>query len=102
MEGCDTLLIVGSSFPYIEFYPKLGEARGVQIELDPMRVGLRYPVEVGLIGDSRRTLRALLPLLARKTDRSFLQRAQESMRQWRELIKWSPGSWASGCATTRS
>ncbi len=58
--------MVGTSFPYIEFYPKPGRARGVQIEIDPMRIGLRYPVEVGLVGDSRRTLQELLPVLKRK------------------------------------
>ena len=63
MEECDTLLMVGTSFPYIEFLPKPGQARGVQIDLDPTRIGLRYPVEVGLVGDSRATLQALLPLL---------------------------------------
>src|SRR6188474_1055322 len=77
MESCDTLLMVGTSFPYIEFYPKPGQARGVQVELDPMRIGLRYPVEVGLVGDSRRTLEALLPLLERKADRGFLETAQK-------------------------
>ncbi len=61
MENCDTLPMVGTSFPYIEFLPKPGQARGVQIELDPVRIGLRYPVEVGLVGDSRRTLAALAP-----------------------------------------
>ena len=58
MEDCDTLLMVGSSFPYIEFMPKPEQARGVQIDLDPKRIGLRYPVEVGLVGDSRKTLAA--------------------------------------------
>jgi pyruvate dehydrogenase (quinone) len=86
LEACDTLLVVGSSFPYLEFYPKPGQARGVQIELDPMKIGLRYPVEVGLVGDSRRTLQALLPLLAATGDRSFLQQAQDGMRQWSELM----------------
>src|SRR5918999_226200 len=65
IEQCDTLLMVGTSFPYIEFLPKPGQARGVQIELDPTRIGLRYPVEVGLVGDSRRTLQALMPMLRR-------------------------------------
>jgi pyruvate dehydrogenase (quinone) len=87
LESCDTLLMVGTSFPYIEFFPKPGQARGVQIELDPMRVGLRYPVEVGLVGDSRRTLQALLPLLKRKDDRSFLQKAQKGMEEWRALME---------------
>jgi pyruvate dehydrogenase (quinone) len=86
LEECDTLLLVGTSFPYIEFMPRPGQARAVQIELDPARIGLRCPVEVGLIGDSRRTLEALLPLIQRKTDRRFLGRAQEGMRAWRELM----------------
>src|SRR5204863_7756111 len=62
IENCDTLLMVGTSFPYIEFLPKPGQARGIQIDADPMRIGLRYPVEVGLVGDSRATLAALFPL----------------------------------------
>src|SRR5215216_1415228 len=87
MESCDTLLMVGTSFPYIEFLPKPGSVRGVQIDLDPMRIGLRYPVEVGLVGDSRRTLQALLPLLERKSDRSFLERAQAGMQDWWRLVE---------------
>jgi pyruvate dehydrogenase (quinone) len=86
LEECDTLLIVGSSFPYIEFYPKPGQARCVQIDLDPQRIGLRCPVEVGLVGDARRTLGALLPLLTRNEDRSFLAKAQAGMRDWRERL----------------
>src|SRR5947209_238432 len=82
LEECDTLLMVGTSFPYIEFLPKPGQARGVQIELDPMRIGLRYPVEVGLVGDSARTLQALLPLLKQNRNRSFLEKAQAGMRDW--------------------
>lgn len=86
LESCDTVLMVGTSFPYIEFLPTPGQARGVQIDLDPMRVGLRYPVEVGLVGDSARTLDALLPLLERKPDRSFLEAAQRGMKAWRDLM----------------
>jgi pyruvate dehydrogenase (quinone) len=86
LEECDTLLMVGTSFPYIEFLPKPGQARGVQIELDPMRIGLRYPVEVGLVGDSARTLAALLPQLTRKSERGFLETAQKRMKDWRELM----------------
>ena len=82
MEECDTLLIVGSAFTYIEFMPKTEQAKGVQIDRDPKQIGLRYPVEVGLVGDSRQTLQALLPFLRRKSDRSFLQKAQEGMREW--------------------
>jgi len=87
LEDCDTLLMVGTSFPYIEFMPKPGQARGVQIELDPKRIGLRYPVEVGLVGDSRNTLRELIPLLTRKEDRKFLQVAQAGMKDWWELME---------------
>jgi pyruvate dehydrogenase (quinone)/pyruvate oxidase len=87
LEACDTLLLVGTSFPYIEFYPKPGQARGIQIDLDPVRIGLRYPVEVGLVGDARRTLQALLPLLRRNEDRAFLARAQDGMREWRALME---------------
>ena len=86
LEACDTLLSVGTSFPYIEYYPRPGQARGVQIDLDPMRIGLRYPVEVGLVGDSRRTLEALLPLLQPAPDRSFLDKARERMRDWNVLM----------------
>jgi pyruvate dehydrogenase (quinone) len=87
MEDCDTLLMVGTSFPYIEFMPKPGQARGVQIELDPKKIGLRFPVEVGLIGDSRTTLRELVPLLKRKEDRSFLQAAQAGMKDWWSVME---------------
>src|SRR5438309_4748783 len=87
LEECDTLLIVGSSFPYIEFYPKPGQARAVQIDIDPSRLGLRYPVEVGLAGDCKRTLQKLLPLLRRKRDQSFLEKAQKGMKDWWELME---------------
>src|SRR5690348_9482561 len=80
-------LMVGTSFPYIEFLPKPGQARGIQIELDPKRIGLRYPVEVGLVGDSRNTLRELIPLLKRKESRKFLQAAQAGMKDWSELME---------------
>jgi pyruvate dehydrogenase (quinone)/pyruvate oxidase len=87
LERCDTLCLVGTSFPYIEFYPRPGQARAVQIDVDPARIGLRYPVEVGLVGDSRRTLRELLPLLHRKTDRRFLETAQAGMKDWWQLME---------------
>jgi len=82
MEDCDTLLIAGSSFPYIEFLPKPGQARAVQIDLDPLRIGLRYPVEVGLVGDCRRSLQRLLPLLRSNERGSFLRQAQAGMKDW--------------------
>ena len=89
IEDCDTLLMVGSSFPYLEYMPKPGQARGVQIDLDPKRIGLRYPVEVGLVGDSRNTLSELIPLLRRNEDRSFLQAAQAGMKDWWHMIEKS-------------
>jgi pyruvate dehydrogenase (quinone) len=91
IEDCDTLLMIGTSFPYIEFMPKPGQARGIQIELDPKRIGLRYPVEVGLVGDSRNTLRELIPLLKRKENRKFLQAAQAGMKDWWELMEKQAG-----------
>jgi pyruvate dehydrogenase (quinone) len=86
LENCDTMLMVGSSFPYMEFLPKPGQAKAIQIEVDPIRIGLRYDVEVGLVGDSRRTLEALLPMLHRKQDSSFLKKAQDGMKEWNELM----------------
>jgi pyruvate dehydrogenase (quinone) len=87
LEACDTLLIVGSSFPYIEFYPKPGQARCVQIDLDAPRIGLRYPVEIGLVGDSIRVLRRLTPLLDRRSDRSWLEKAQKAKAEWMALME---------------
>jgi pyruvate dehydrogenase (quinone)/pyruvate oxidase len=86
MEGCDTLLIVGSSLPYIEFYPKPGNAKCVQIDADPVRISLRYPADVGLIGDASEVLNALIPHLKQK-DKSFLEAAQKSMKTWRETLE---------------
>jgi pyruvate dehydrogenase (quinone) len=82
MSECDTLLVVGSSFPYSEFLPKEGQARGVQIDIDGRMVGIRYPMEINLIGDSAETLRALAPLLERKTDRSWRKRIEEDVEDW--------------------
>jgi pyruvate dehydrogenase (quinone) len=87
MEACETLLIVGSSFPYIEYYPKPGAARAVQIELDPKRIGLRYPVEAGLVGDSRRILAELLPMVRQNEDAGHLEAARKSMAEWRALMR---------------
>jgi pyruvate dehydrogenase (quinone) len=84
MAECDTLLMIGSTFPYTEFLPPPGSARGVQIEIAPRRLNLRYPMEVGLTGDSSETLRALLPLLHRKEDRGWRQRIVGKVREWRE------------------
>lgn len=87
MEKCDTLLIVGSSFPYMEYLPKPGQAKCVQIDDKPNRIGLRYPVEVGLVGDAKRTLMALNPLINRKEDRRFVEKLQSEMKDWRKLIE---------------
>jgi pyruvate dehydrogenase (quinone)/pyruvate oxidase len=87
LEDCDALLIVGSSFPYIEFYPKPGAAQAVQIDLDAERIGLRYPVEVGLVGDCKSVLEALIPKLAHREDRGFLEKCQGAMADWRQLME---------------
>ncbi|MGH9552468.1 MAG: thiamine pyrophosphate-binding protein, partial [Terriglobales bacterium] len=90
MERCDTLLMIGTSFPYTEFLPKVGQARCVQIDDKPDRIGLRYPVEVGLVGDAKRTLIELLPYINRNEDRAFLEKAQSGMvRWWEQLAKRS-------------
>jgi pyruvate dehydrogenase (quinone) len=85
MEECDTLIIIGSSFPYIEFLPKPGQAKCVQIEIDPTRIGLRHPVDVALVGDSKAILQALLPKLKRKGNK-FLRKAQDRMKTWQQLM----------------
>jgi pyruvate dehydrogenase (quinone) len=82
MMGCDTLLMIGSAFPYAEFLPEEGQARGVQIDIDARRLGLRYPMEVNLQGDSAETLRLLLPLLERKTERSWRERIERGVAEW--------------------
>src|SRR4051794_20717893 len=86
MHNCDTVLIIGSTMPWIDSYPKPGQARGVQIDRNPDRIGLRYPVEVGLVGDSKTTLAALMPLLKRNDSRAFLEEAQRRMHDWNGLL----------------
>ncbi len=85
-EECDTLLIVGSTFPYVEYYPKPAQARGVQIDRDPSRIGLRFPAEVGLVGDARKTLKILTARLKAHGDRSFLERCQQRKKEWVDLL----------------
>jgi pyruvate dehydrogenase (quinone) len=87
MQECDTLLMVGSSFPYSEFLPEEGEARGVQIDIDGRMLGIRYPVEVGLVGDSATTLRALKGMLFRKDDRSWREKVEANVRDWWEVME---------------
>jgi pyruvate dehydrogenase (quinone) len=87
MENCDTLLMVGSSFPYSEWLPEPGQARGVQIDIDGKRLGIRYPMEVNLVGDSKETLSALIPHLERKEDRSWREHIEEEVARWWEILE---------------
>jgi pyruvate dehydrogenase (quinone) len=87
MMECDTLLMIGSSFPYSEFLPQEGQARGVQIDIKPRMLGLRYPMEVNLCGDSEETLRALLPYLERKTDRGWREEIERNVARWWEVVE---------------
>jgi pyruvate dehydrogenase (quinone)/pyruvate oxidase len=87
LEECDTLLMIGTSYPYIEYLPKPGECRCIQIDSNAQRIGLRAPVEVGLVGDSKKTLQLLLPKLKRNDHRRFLEKAQKSMKSWNELLE---------------
>ena len=90
MNEADTLLMVGTSFPYIDYLPKPGQARGIQIDIKPINIGLRYPVEIGLVGDSKLVLSEMLPLLQEKkdeADREFLKSKQKSMKNWNKLME---------------
>jgi pyruvate dehydrogenase (quinone) len=87
MDECDTLLMVGSSFPYPEFLPEEGKARAVQIDIDGRMLSIRYPMEVNLNGDSRDTLRALIPLLQRKSDRSWRQQIESEIQEWWKVLE---------------
>jgi pyruvate dehydrogenase (quinone) len=87
MMGCDTLLVIGSSFPYSEFLPEEGKAKGVQIDIDARLIGLRYPMDVNLVGDAKETLARLLPLLERKSDRSWREEIEENVGSWWELME---------------
>ncbi|HYE33828.1 thiamine pyrophosphate-requiring protein [Methylocaldum sp.] len=87
MMDCDTLLMVGSSFPYSEFLPREGQARGVQIDIDGRMLSIRYPMEVNLVGDSAETLRALIPLLERKTDRSWQENIGRNVADWWQVLE---------------
>lgn len=87
MMECDTLVVVGSSFPYSEFLPKEGRARGVQIDIDARLIGIRYPMEVNLVGDAKMTLRALLPRLQKKEHGSWRRRIEDGVRDWWKLME---------------
>lgn len=87
MEECDTLIIIGSSYPYMEFLPKPDQAKCVQIDVDPARIGLRFPADVGLACDSKTALEHLLPLIERKKNRDFIEKAQKRMQSWNKLME---------------
>src|SRR5256714_4842269 len=87
MEDCDTVFVVGSSVPYSEFLPKEGQARGVQIDIDSRLIGIRYPMEVNLVGDSAETLRALIPLLKRKQDRRWREQIEKGITDWWQVLE---------------
>lgn len=87
MRDCDTLLIVGSSFPYSQYLPEFGQARAVQIDIDGSMIGMRYPTEINLVGEAKATLRAMLPLLDRKEDRSWQDGIEQSVRTWWETLE---------------
>jgi pyruvate dehydrogenase (quinone) len=87
MMECDTLLMVGSNFPYSEFLPKEGHARGVQIDIDGRMLGIRYPMEVNLVGDAAETLRVLIPYLERKSDRSWRTRIESNVAEWWKVLE---------------
>ncbi len=86
MNDCDTLIMIGTSYPYMEFLPKPGQAKCVQIEIDATRIGLRHPVDVGLVGDAKTILTALLPLLKHKKQ-GFLKKSQDRMKDWNDLME---------------
>ena len=87
LRECDTLIVAGSSFPYMEFYPKPGKAKTVQIDISATRIGLRHQADIGLVGDCGAVLRALLPLLKRKKDQDFLKKSQKRMASWNKLME---------------
>ena len=87
MSGCDTLLIVGSNFPYSQYLPEFGKARAVQIDIDGTLIGMRYPTEVNLVGDARATLQALLPLLSGQPDRAWREKIEANVSRWWDVME---------------
>jgi pyruvate dehydrogenase (quinone) len=87
MMGCDTLLTVGSNFPYTQFLPDFGQARGIQIDHSGKWIGMRYPYELNIVGDSKSTLQALIPLLQRKQDRSWREEIESNVGRWWEVVE---------------
>ncbi|MFJ7150289.1 thiamine pyrophosphate-requiring protein [Streptomyces sp. NPDC100445] len=90
IQNCDTLLMVGSSFPYSEWLPDEGQAKGVEIDIDGRMIGIRYPMDAHLVGDSKETLRALIPLLRRKEDHTWREQIEKDVREWSDLCdRWA-------------
>ncbi len=87
LKECDTFIMAGTSFPYMEFLPEPNQAKSIQIDIDPARIGLRHPADIGLVGDCKTVLRALIPLIERKSNRSFLETAQKRMNAWNQLME---------------
>ncbi len=87
ISECDTLIMIGTSYPYVEYLPKPEDCKVIQIDSNAQRIGLRCPVQVGLVGDSKKTLQAFLPLLQQKKNRKFLESAQKAMKDWREILE---------------
>ncbi len=87
IENCDTLIMIGTSYPYMEYLPKPGDAKCIQIDTNAQRIGLRYPADVGLVGDSKKTLQLLMPFLKKNSYRKFLETAQKDMKEWIKTIE---------------
>lgn len=87
MSDCDTLLMIGTSFPYSEWLPKEGNARAIQIDIDAKMLGIRYPTELNLVGDSKETLQALLPMLNRKEDRGWIEKLEKEIKDWWKVLE---------------
>lgn len=87
MDECDTLFMIGTDFPYSEFLPKEGQAKAVQIDIEARRLGIRYPIDVNLVGDSKETLQKLIPLLKRKEDRSWREKLEKGIKEWWEVLE---------------
>ncbi|WP_316740808.1 thiamine pyrophosphate-requiring protein [Streptomyces sp. MK7] len=102
IQNCDTLLMVGTSFPYAEWLPDEGQARGVEIDIDGRMIGIRYPMDAHLVGDSQETLKALLPLLERKTDRSWREQIERDVREWDEICQKRAGQHFGGTINPQS
>lgn len=87
MKNADTMLMIGTSFPYLDYLPEAGSVKGIQIDISPEKIGMKYPVDVGLVGDSKKTLRNLIPLIKQKRSKKFLCELQKNMKEWNKVIE---------------